>query len=308
VARYEQALMDLVHVGKFVFETVFPDSATRQAIRNALYDGAVVEIASNDFSLPWEFLYDGTPSDKDAPLNHWGMKYIISRFIIQNNCQGAFAMRDMEVPRPVVGFIYYNELRSVVEQEHPDLKELHRKKHIKLIVLQALSMTQRNAGLEELRRFLSQEMHILHFACHAYEQSPIERSFLHITQDFRISMIDFVVCQYVLHHHPFVILNACLTSVIDPRYTSSWATYLWKHGAKGVLATDFHVPDRFAAAFSRKLYQHLLQNEPIGPALLAIRQEFWHESNQRNLLALAYALYSPPSIRLRNSRNRRRKF
>jgi len=66
-----------------------------------------------------------------------------------------------------------------------------------------------------------------------------------------------------------------------------------------VLATDFHIPDDFAAAFSKELYQHLLSGKPIGEALLVTRHYFWEK--QCNPLGLAYALYSSPFIRIVNS-------
>src|SRR5947209_13809310 len=68
-----------------------------------------------------------------------------------------------------------------------------------------------------------------------------------------------------------------------------------ERGARGVLATDFQVPDWFGAAFSEVLYQHLLSGMPIGETLLTTRRQFW--TQQRNPLGLAYALYSPPSIK-----------
>ena len=115
-------------------------------------------------------------------------------------------------------------------------------------------------------------------------------------------MIDFVVGQYELKHNPFVVLNACLTSVINPLYTSSWAEKFWEQGARGVLATDFQVPDWFAASFSEILYQHLLSGLPIGESLLTIRRHLWMEN--RNLLGLAYALYSSPSIKIARSKKK----
>ena len=161
---------------------------------------------------------------------------------------------------------------------------------------------QRSKDLAKVGRFLGQDSRLLHFACHAYEEDPLEQSYLFITKDFALSMIDFVVGRYELKHNPFVVLNACLTSVINPLYTSSWAEKFWERGARGVLATDFQVPDWFAASFSEMLYQHLLSGLPIGESLLAIRRQLWTEN--RNLLGLAYALYSSPSIKIARSKKK----
>jgi hypothetical protein len=83
---------------------------------------------------------------------------------------------------------------------------------------------------------------------------------------------------------------------MNPLYTSNWAALFWERGARGVLATEFRVPDWFAASFIEELYPRFLSGESIGESLLAVRQHFWNQ--KRNPLGLAYALYSSPSIRI----------
>jgi hypothetical protein len=70
-------------------------------------------------------------------------------------------------------------------------------------------------------------------------------------------------------------------------------------GQEGVIATEFHVPDWFAAAFTEELYKHLLSGKPIGEALITIRRYFLEE--QGNPLGLAYTLYSSPYITIVNT-------
>jgi hypothetical protein len=299
---YDAALSELARVGNYAFRSIFSDPAAQQVIRDALQEGTVVQIVSRDFFVPWELLYDGPLDERASAANYWGMKYIISRRIIQEKRPGAHLPCNMDSRRPKVGLIAYDRLPFVEKLELPALKTLHQKKRIQLVPLRSLSMSLRHAELAELGRFLSQEIHVLHFACHAYEQDPIEKSYLFITNDFSVSLIDFVVGGYALQYSPFVILNACLTSVINPLYTSSWAEKLWEHGARGVLATDFRVPDDFAATFSNTLYLHLLTGMTIGETLLSLRRSFWNEL--RNPLGLAYALYSSPSIKIVKTRRK----
>ncbi len=128
---------------------------------------------------------------------------------------------------------------------------------------------------------------------------PVDQSYLLVSDEFPITIEEFRGREFDIKHKPFVILNACLTGTISPLYTSNWAALFWERGARGVLATEFHVPDSFAAVFTEELYEHFLSGEPIGKALLATRHHFWRA--QHNPLGLAYALYSSPSIRIVNS-------
>jgi hypothetical protein len=292
---YEKALGELAQTGNYAFRRIF-DSLSQVKLQVLLRPGAALQIVSKDFFVPWDLLYDG-PLDKEVNVSrYWGMKYTISRIIIQDLRDGAYVSPVIEAERPKVGFIRSEQLSFVETQEAPMLRTLHRDKRIQLTCLRDLSADQRARDLAMVGRFLRQKLHFLHFACHAYEEDPIEKSYLSVAKDFSVSIIDGVVNQYDLKHHPFVILNACLTSVINPLHTSSWAEKFWEWGARGVLATDFYVPDWFAASFSEALYRHLLAGKSIGQALLALRQEFWQQ--QRNPLALAYALYSSPSIKI----------
>ena len=127
----------------------------------------------------------------------------------------------------------------------------------------------------------------------------MSESYLLISKEFPISIEDFFVHDFQTKNNPFVILNACLTGTISPLYASNWASLFWEHGARGILATEFHVPDWFGAAFSEEFYKHFLASEPIGEALLTTRRYFLEEKN--NPLGLAYALYSSPSIKIVNS-------
>ena len=294
---YEGALRELARQGYYVFDSLFASDADKNVIRAALGQsvGKCVQIVSDNLFVPWDLLYDGPLGAATTIDGYWGTKYSISRIILQDKRPGEHASRYIETP-PKVGLVTSDRLPYVLTHEIPALEKLKSRQKIALTQLQELTETSHEDALLELGRFLGQGWDILHFACHAYEQTPIERSYLFITKDFRVSMIDFRVSKFELSQHPFVILNACRTSVVNPRYTSSWVRRLWEHGARGVLATDFKVPDDFAATFSAALYAELLKGVSIGKALLNCRRHFWKKES--NPLGLAYALYSSPSIKV----------
>ena len=298
---YESALRELARQGAYVFDSLFPNDADKNVIRAASGQsiGETVQIVSDKFFIPWDLLYDGPLGAATTIDGYWGTRYSISRIILQDMRPGEHAPVTIGIP-PKVGLVSSNRLPYVLSHEIPALEKLRDRQKIALTHLQELSETSHDDALLEVGRFLGQGWDILHFACHAYEQSPIERSYLFITADLRVSMIDFRLSRFELSQHPFVILNACRTGVINPRYTASWVRSFWEHGARGVLATDFKVPDDFAANFSAALYAELLKGVPIGKALLKVRWQFWEK--QRNPLGLAYALYSSPSIKVTKSR------
>jgi hypothetical protein len=296
---FDVALSTLAEKGKFVFNKIFAEGVPREIISKALKTGATIQIAAEDFAIPWELLYDGPLGTQVDASCFWGMRYIVSRALIQEARPGDSASPIIYSSSPHVGMITCKELEHVVKREIPALRKLHRSKHVRLYSLRSLNANQRNKGLAEFGRFLNKKLHIVHLACHAREKKPMSQSYLLVSNNFDITIEDFGVREFTIKHNPFIILNACLTGTISPLYTSNWAALFWGRGARGVLATELHVPDWFAAAFTEELYKHFLSGKPIGEALLATRRYFWEQ--QHNPLGLAYALYSSPSIRIVSS-------
>ncbi len=294
---YNEALARLAHKGNYAFKRIFAEGIPRETIGKALKTGATIQIPSEDFFVPWELLYDGPLGRQVDASCFWGMKYIVSRALIQEARPGDLTSPIIQSACPHVGLIAYSELEDVVGKEIPALQALHEQKLISLLLLRPLKVDQRYEELEYLGRFLrEEELEIVHLACHAREKKPKSQSYLLVSDNFDISIEDFGVQEFVIKHNPFIILNACVTGTISPLYTSNWAALFWGRGARGVLATELHVPDWFAAAFTKELYKHFLSGKPIGEALLTTRRYFWQE--QHNPLGLAYALYSSPSIRI----------
>jgi len=295
-AEYAEALSRLAQKGNFVFKSIFTEGVPRETIRVAMQPDAVIQVSSEDFFVPWELLYDGPLGDQVDLSCFWGMRYIISRALIQDARPGDFVSPAIKSSRPRVGLVAHDQLPHVVSHEIPTLKRLRRQKRISLSFLRPLDNDQHDKGLGEFGSFLGKELQVAHLACHAYARTPPSQSYLLVSDDFPISVEDFRVWEFDIKHKPLVILNACLTGTMNPLYASNWAAVFWERGARGVLATEFRVPDWFAAAFIEEFYEHLLSGEPIGKGLLASRLRFRVE--QSNPLGLAYALYSSPSIRI----------
>ena len=297
----DEVLFQLANTGQFAFNTIFENgiSILYKALElTRTEQQTTIEIASKNFFLPWELLYDG-PLDQVDASRFWGMQYILSRTIMQKQRPGAMVSPLIQSLCPRVGLITCNDdvLEYVAGKEIPMLQELCRRGLILLSPLRPLDANQRHKELEYFVHFFAEEeLQIAHLACHAFEQKPNSQSYLNIANNFRITIEDVRARRLVAKHHPLVILNACLTGIIDSLCISGWAAEFWKGGARGVVATEFQVPDWFAAAFVEKMYECLLSGRPLGESLWITRSHFWEK--QRNPLGLAYALYAPLAIRI----------
>lgn len=299
-AELEGQLTPLAEVGHYAFRQVLGHHDTLAAIQEllALSQQLSIQIASEDFVLPWELIY---PTSLDEPLSYqhfWGMNYIISRVIVQEVRPGAFVSPVIPVAlRPKLGLLTYLQLPSVREKEVPFFEKLNTDGKIALFKLRALDPEKKREEFKEFRGFWEESLDLAHLACHAvYEDEAPNLSRILLSDEFPISLKDMEVYGISINGHPLIIMNACETGNINPLYTSYFAKALLKYGARGVVATECAVPDSFAADFAQELYGHLLAGEPLGESLLATRRHFFKKYN--NPAGLLYSMYAPPSIRL----------
>jgi hypothetical protein len=301
-AELEERLRPLAEVGNYAFKRVFSHHDARAAIQEllALSQRLSIQIASEDFFLPWELVY---PISLDEPLSYqrfWGMNYIISRVIIQEARPGAFVLPLIPVVRhPKLGLLTYDGLPSVVEKEIPFFEKLDGDGKITLFKLRPLDPERKQEELREFKGFWENALNLAHFACHAfYEDESPNLSRILLSDEFPITLMDMEVYGISTNGHPLIIMNACETGNLNPLYTSYFAADFLKRGARGVVATECAVPDAFAADFAQQLYTHLLAGEQLGESLLATRRYFLEKYH--NPSGLLYSMYAPPSIRLVN--------
>ncbi|MDH7487452.1 MAG: CHAT domain-containing protein [Anaerolineae bacterium] len=293
-AACARALSHLAHKGHAVLQGLSGEGVFREVI-GALPPEAVVQATSEEFFMPWDLLYDGPLGDQADISGFWGMRYIISRALVQPQRPGDLLSPLISSTRPRLGLVASDRLPQVVTREIPALNRLRRQKRIFLSSLEPLAGERREQGLDQLARLWSRNLQIVHLACEVSECGPSGPS-LCVAEDLALSAEDFRAGGFDLKHHPFVVLNVRLGGAANPQWAFHWAAAFWERGARGVLTPEFPMPDGFAAAFAETFYGHLLSGEPVGKALLASRHELWAE--QGNPLALGYALYSSPSIRI----------
>ena len=146
-------------------------------MREALVIGAIIQVTSEDFFIPWDLLYDGPLGSQVETSCFWGMQYIISRTLIREARPGDF-LSPIIPSRPHVGLVAYNELIHVAKEEIPALQRFERQGQISLSSLRSLSSSQHDKELEDFGRFLREDLQIVHLACHACEQDPLSESYL----------------------------------------------------------------------------------------------------------------------------------
>lgn len=294
----EEALTLLADKGSYAFKKIFPSGPNRRLIEKALANCNILQITSNTFLIPWEVLYDRSLDQKVSVNGFWGMRYTITRSIPLLQREADFVSALIRAEQPRVGLLTCLELRHVRDNEIPQLRTLHDSGRINLSVLRKLTANNRSRELGTIKNFLQRRREILHLACHAFEdrKNP-SQSRLRLEEEFDVTIENYTNHEFSLPHFPLVILNACRTATVDPSRTTNWASKFWGSGARGILATEFRVPDWFAAAFIEQLYERLLDKKdpkPLGQSLMETRHYFWEK--ERNVLGLAYALYSSPDI------------
>jgi CHAT domain len=305
-ADYLARLDELARQGNYAFKQIFPDAGDQAYLRAALSrsesgGAAALEIATEDFFLPWEVLYDGyDPAVPPDPERFWGLRYVISR-VLMDVRQTAPPVLDF-TERPRVSLFADPGLPAVAEREIPFLRGLGQEERIALTEWRQeneapgaeLTEAQRRSRLIQFSA--TQESEVTHFACHAVAEEHGADSYLRLPRGLRLRIKDMVVEDYVLAGAPFVLLNACGTSVRDPLKTSDFVRRFLLSGGRGVLVTECDVPDDFAAAFVRRLYDRILTGEPLAAALLEVRACFLREHG--NPLGLLYSAYLPLEARL----------
>jgi len=299
-ADLQAQLCSLAEVGHFAFKRVFSHHDALAGIQELLALGqrVSIQVASEDFFIPWELLY---PIGVDESLSYdhfWGMNHVVSRIIVQDVRPGAFVSPIMSVPYPPkLGLLAYCSLPGVVEKEIPFFKKLHKVGKITLFKLRALNPEKKQEEFREFKAFWQQTLNLVHFACHAfYVDGWPSLSHILLSDEFPISLEDMEVYGITIYGHPLIILNACGTGNPNPLYTSHFASAFIRYGARGVVATECAVPDAFAADFAHHLYMRLLAGRPLGKSLLATRRYFLEKHH--NPSGLLYSMYAPPSIRL----------
>lgn len=293
-----QFLQELASVGSLAFKEIFRNRLTEitQLLKSfPTQQPASLQIVSEDFSIPWELMFEGNSLSGPQIDGFWGTTRLISRIVVYP----VRAVSEMKCDvAPTVGLVADHRLESVSEREIPFFLDLDKRSHIRLRRLRDLRPNVRDQELRFVSRFFrDNSLNIAHFACHAtWSEDDPYSSAIEPPVDFSVSCQDIENMGLSLQGSPLVFLNACETGNVRPEYALFFSKQFLQCGARAVVATHCEVPDRFASAFAERFYRRFLDGEPAGASLLATRRAFAVED--RNPLGLVYGLFGPPNIRL----------
>ncbi|MER7582384.1 CHAT domain-containing protein [Kitasatospora sp. NPDC097691] len=94
-----------------------------------------------------------------------------------------------------------------------------------------------------------------------------------------------------------VIANACGSAKIDKTTRRSFPHWFLRNRHRGFIGTETDVPEEVAVAFSVRLYEALLDQKPLGEAVVLARRRLF--TDRSNPLGLLYVLYGDPFLRIR---------
>lgn len=301
----ERKKLALAEVGYWAFTRIFSDSEAKNLIQELIRNdkSIIIEIVSESdyFSLPWELIYPSNPQQPISLQKFWGINHIICRVIDRGSRPESFVNPTIKFQtRPRFGLFTYDKLQSVQDKEIPYFNNLDKDEDLFLFTLDSLDPEQVEQGLNEFLEFWNNDFHLAHFACHAFGINPRNQSYIKLSKEFSITLMQMEINNMRMPGNPLVVLNACNTGRDNPFSRSNFADVFLKYGARGVVATECYVPDAFAADFAKQLYNHLLSGLPLGESLLAARRHFLEEP-YNNPSGLLYSMYAPPSIQLVNT-------
>jgi hypothetical protein len=138
---------------------------------------------------------------------------------------------------------------------------------------------------------------VLYYYCHAVAAQPgqpgsPDDSSLVLSGDDRIVLRDLYIdapANRRLPGVPLVVLNACGSAEMSPRFYEGFLPYFIAKGARGVIGTEAETPALFAAEWARRFFDSVLSGQPVGEAVLSVRRDFLE--NHANIMAFLYALY-----------------
>ncbi len=287
----------LARRGNDAFQRLFPNEADQKYLLELLGNAEQpdVELSTDAFFLAWELLY--APYDPaDVGIERfWGFRYNITRVLIDDTRQHVSPRITLHGPpriavyvNPELPYAATNELsyfRALADggkillhdwlgDTHPEADE-------------ATPAEQRRALIAYCGEHSSD---ITHFACHAVAKPYSPDSFLALSGQLRMTIEDMRVEKLRLPGSPLVVLNACGVGVRDPLKTSDFIRrFMASNGGRGVVATECDVPDLFASAFIREVYDRILAGEPVARALFTARRDFL--TTRGNPLGLMYSAY-----------------
>jgi hypothetical protein len=298
---------DISTVGQWLKENPPPERSTIQIS---------VDESAASFAFPWNLLYDQAGSEP-SHLGFWGMRYVIEQLVIRPKpitCPApdievaAMYWRFKQVPNHQATLkqlvdsskrARWSEGTPIDEAKTAGAAIASGRSHVLYFFTHGYTGThdeQRcgvtvedfvrlykalptGSGTKEAWKYIAESIQDRQF------QS--DSSWIELTSG-KLLLDELYRNVRELPLRPIVILNMCDSAQVTPSLSLSFIDFFLTRGARAVVGTECSVRPVFVDFVGRELFGAILNAQPLGEALRAVRVE---AAENRNLLGLAYTLF-----------------
>ncbi|WP_111511019.1 CHAT domain-containing protein [Mycobacterium kyogaense] len=302
-----QALKRLARAGRLLYRQLFRPAGGGEDLRSIgdwltrhVAEPNVmltVQISARQVPVPWSMLYLGDIDDDDALSwdKFLGMRHIVELLPFQRMP----ADDDPEIdslPDLTLGL----NINPVVSDAAIDQVAEHQRRCADLAAsrqnVSVVTRSDRAAVVSALAAESTPDK-VTYFYCHAKTNdadpqqsaiimgSQIDRSTFATLADLTNDAPDDIP----LAGRPLIVLNACESADLSPRFYDGFVPYFLSKGARGVIGTECSTPVLFAIHWAEKFLERLLDGAQIGQALRDVRLELLQDNN--NPLGLLYSAH-----------------
>lgn len=279
----------LKNVGDLIF-TLFLSTDIRNYLSNL--DNCSITISSNDFSIPWELMYDGKqflclkyPISRKVQIFHTPTKK--NRTIDPDNIKVLLIGDPTETLPEAVREV--NNIVKILKAEIPELS--------------IRSMVGKNIDRFDLLESIC-NYDILHFAGHGkYNSEYPEKSFLTL-HDGPLYTGE-LVNRLSVNPPVIAFINACETSKLG-----NWQQYLYEKKMVGIansfisagvrcfIGASWPIHDVAATHFAVELYKNLAWGDDVGLSALKARNSIFEKFSKNEISWASFILFGDPDLKI----------
>lgn len=324
VARqdFEAALPLLAEAGAGLYEPLFGrgrprDTSAGDSLADMLASGSVIQVNVDQAgigvsTIPWGLVYDrplfissdssvcteftthaedDCPSRGDAsivcPWGFWGFRYVLEHPPAWSSGTTAPSLPEAITNRRPLSLSFVSDPTFPSRDDH--LRRLEVPGEIDVSKVETLSELQR------VWTSRPEGFDLVHFFTH-HVLDPGTGAPALLLGDEYLTEVHLSGLNLKWSHHPLVILAGCSSGVAHSLSAPSSLISAFRIcGASGVVGTECTVRDNVADGLMGAFLEDLFAGEPIGPALLAMRQRTLRQGNSP--AGLAYSLFALSGLR-----------
>jgi hypothetical protein len=313
----QEVLKKLAFAGNLLFQSIFqPTGAdgTRISevgdwlIRNATNPAfqLTVSVVATRVPIPWSMLYLGDASD-DAQLdwnNFLGFRHIIEQLPFQSldgpDSNDIDSWPTMAVSACINPNIDDDPETLELVANHAQYWRGLRTDRPSFVLCERSTRTE----VVDVLKDPENPDRVLYFYCHATSNdndpkrsaidmgAPLKTDgsltlgYLNVNASMKIKLAS----------QPLIILNACESAELSPKFYDGFVPYFLAKGSRGVIGTECKTPILFAIHWAEEFVKNLLDGRHVGQTMLNLRQQFLREHH--NPLGLLYTMYCSADTRV----------